>query len=112
MAVRHLGHEIGGCRRHHDQVAVARQPDMTGVELAVGIEQVGIGALAGQRARRERRDELLRGPGQHAADADVALLQPADQVKRFVGRDAAADDQGDAGFVRGAGRARRCLRSG
>ena len=82
---------------------------MAGVELALGIEQVGIGALARQRARRKRRHELLRRAGQHAADMDVALLQPPDQVQRLVGGNAAADDQGDAGFasgaVRGVGRA-------
>ena len=97
MALRHLRHQVGGRRRHHDQIAVARQADMAGVELALGIEQIGVGALARQRAGGQRRDELLRGPGQHAADLDVPLLQPPDQVQRLVGGDAAADDQGDAG---------------
>ena len=96
MAVRHLRHQVGGRRRHHDQIAVARQPDMAGVELALGVEQIGIDALMRQRAGGQRRDELLRGLGQHAADIDVPLLQPPDQVQRLVGGDAAADDQGDA----------------
>jgi hypothetical protein len=30
---------------------------------------------------------------------DAAILQAADQVERLIGRDAAADDQGDAGLV-------------
>ena len=46
VALRHLRHQIGGRRRHHDQVAVARQADVAGVEFALGIEQVGIDALA------------------------------------------------------------------
>ena len=76
---------------------------MAGVELALGIEQVGVDALVRQRAGGQRRDELLRGPGQHAADMDVPLLQPPDQVQRLVGGDAAADDQGDAGLIRRTG---------
>ena len=66
-----------------------------------GIEQVRVAVLAGQRAGGQRRDEVLRGAGQHAADMDVPLLQPPDQVQRLVGGDAAADDQGDAGLVGG-----------
>ena len=100
MAACHLRHQVRGRRRHHDQVAVARQPDMAGVELAFGIEQVGVGALVRQRGGRKRRNELLRGPGQHTADADLPLFQPPDQVERLVGGDAAADDQGDADLVR------------
>ena len=109
MALRHLGHQVGGRRRHHDQVAVAAEPDMAGVELARGIEQVGVGALVRQRAGGKRRDELLRGAGQHAADVNLPLLQPPDQVQRLVGGDAAADDQGDARQVRRGG-ARRDAR--
>ena len=101
-ALRHLRHQIGGRGRHHDQVAVTGQANMAGIEFALGIEQVGIDALAGQRARRQRRDELRGGFGEHAADADVPLLQPPDQVQRLVGRNAAADDQGDADLAGGA----------
>ena len=75
---------------------------MAGIEFALGVEQIGIDALMRQRAGGQRRDELLRGLGQHAADMDVPLLQPPDQVERLVGGDAAADDQGDARLV-GAG---------
>ena len=96
MAMRHLRHEIRGGRRHYDQVAVARKTNVSGVELALGIEQIRIDALMGQRAGGQRRDELLRSLGQHAADLDMPLLQPADQFERFEGGDAAADDQGDA----------------
>ena len=99
VSLRHLRHQIRGRRRHDDQVAVARETNMPGVELALGIEQIGVDALMRQRARRQRRDELLRGLGQHAADVDAPLLQPPDQVQRLVGGDAAADDQGDAGLI-------------
>ncbi len=39
-----------------------------GVELALGIEQIGVAALVGERAAAKRRDELLRGLRQHAAN--------------------------------------------
>ena len=51
MAVRHLGHEVGGRGRDHDQIVVAREADVPDVELAVLIEQVGEGR-ARPRSRR------------------------------------------------------------
>jgi hypothetical protein len=96
VAARHLGHEVGGRRRDHDQVGVAREPDMADVELGAGVEQVGMDALACDRAGRQRRDEFLRGARHHDARGRAALLQASDQVERFVGRDAAADDEKDA----------------
>ena len=68
---------------------------MAGIEFALGVEQVGMDPLMRKRACRQRRDELLRGLGQHAAHLDMALLEPADQVQRLVGGDTAADDKGD-----------------
>ena len=50
VALRHLRHQVGGRRRHHDQVAVARQTDVAGIEFALGIEQVRVAALVRQRA--------------------------------------------------------------
>ena len=96
VAMRHFRHQVRGRGRHHDQVALARQADMAGVEFALGIEQVGVNALMRQRACRQRCDELLRRLCQYAADGEMAFLEPPDQVQRLVGGDAAADDQGDA----------------
>ena len=62
MAARHLRHQIGGGRRDHDQIGVARQPDMADVEFALRIEQIRIGALAAQGAGGERRDEMAARP--------------------------------------------------
>ena len=72
------------------------KPDMPDVELAVGVEQIGEDPLAVKRAGRQRRDELLRRRGEDAAHRGAALLEPADEVERLVGRDAAADDQENA----------------
>ena len=60
MAARHLGHQVGGRRRHHDEVGVAREPDMADVEFAARVEQIGEHLLAGERADRQRRDEFMR----------------------------------------------------
>ncbi len=78
------------------RVGIAREPDVADVEFALRIEQIGIGAFAGQRADGQRRDEVLRGRRENAAHVRAAVLQAADQIERFIGGDAAADDEQDA----------------
>ncbi len=92
-AVRHLRDQVRGRRRDDDQIGLARETNVADVELGVLVEQIGEHALADQSAGRERRDELLRRLGQDHADMNVALLEPADQVERFIGGDAAANDE-------------------
>ena len=92
----HFGDQIRGRRRDDDQIGLARHADMADIEFALRIEQIGVGALAGERAGRERRDEMRRRRRENAAHARAAILQTPDQVERFVGRDAAADDEQDA----------------
>ena len=48
---------------------------------------------ARQRRHRERRDEFRPRLGQDGARVDASLRQAADQFQRFVGRDAATDNQ-------------------
>ena len=60
---RHLGDQVGSRRRNDDEICVARQADMPDIELALRIEQIGIGALASERTDRKRRDEMLRRRG-------------------------------------------------
>ena len=78
------------------EVGLAGQPDMADILLVLAVEQIGEDMVGGQRADRQRRDELLRRLGHHGAHRGAALAQPADQVERLVGGDAAADDQQDA----------------
>ena len=90
---------------------------MPDIEFMRRIEQIGEDALAGDRAGRQRRDEFLRRLGENAADREAALFQAADKVERFVGGDAAANDQQDTlgrgGFFdRRRGGAGRWLRLG
>ena len=68
---------------------------MADVEFALRIEQVGIGAFAGKRGDGKRRDEVLRGRSEDTARLRAAVLQPADQIERLIGGNAAADDQKD-----------------
>ena len=96
VAGRHPRHQVGGGRRHHDGVGVARELDMADIRLALPVEQIGMGPLPGERGRRQRRDEFLGGFGQQRAHLRPALAQAPDQVERLVGGDAAADDEQDA----------------
>ena len=75
---------------------LARQPDVADVELSSRIEQVREHALARERAGRQRRDEFLRRLGENAAHGDAAFFQPADEIERLIGGDAAADDEENA----------------
>src|SRR5262249_12571546 len=75
---------------------LARQPDVADVELASRVEQVREHAFARERARRQRRDEFLRCLGENAAHGEAAFFQPADEIERLVGGDAAADDEENA----------------
>ncbi len=100
VAARHLRQQVRRRRRHDDEIGVARQTNMTDVELAVRIEQVGMNAFAAQRGGGERRDEMLRGGGEDATHLGAAVLQPPDQIERFIGGDAAADDEQHAVAVR------------
>ena len=69
MAGGHLCDQVRGGRRDHDEIGLARHADMTHIEFAFRIKQIGIGALAGERAGRKRRDEMRRGPCEDAANA-------------------------------------------
>ena len=108
VTARHLGHQVGGRRCNDDEIGFAREANVADVEFARGIEQIGEHALADNGAGRQRRDEMLGRLGENAAHGEAALLQPADEIERLVGGDAAADDQQHALGAGGcAGRAAR-----
>gem|GEM_PF-6828940 len=96
MAVRHLGHQIGGRGCDDDQVAFARQPDMADILFILARKQVEIDVGGGKRADGKRGDELLRASGHDRADAGAAFAQAPDQVKALISRNAAGDDQENA----------------
>ena len=100
MATRHFRNQVGGRRRDHDDIGVARQPDMADVKFTLRIKQIGMGALAGKRASRKRRHKMLRGGGENAAHARAAIPQAANEIERFVGGNAATDDEKNAPRIR------------
>ena len=96
MPARHLGHQVGGRRRDHHEIGVAGEPDVPDVELGLRVEEIGIGMLAGDRARGQRGDEGLGGLCHHHAHRAAALAQAADEVERLICGDASPDDEEDA----------------
>ncbi len=96
QALRHLGEEVGGRRRHHDQVGLARKTDMPDLGFVLQIEQIGEGFFLGEHGERKRRDEFGAGACQDGAHGSAPLLQAAHELEALIGGDAAADDQQDA----------------
>ena len=96
VAIRHLGHKIGGCRGHNDQIRRPRQFDMAHFGFVGQIEQVGIDLVCGQSRRRQGGHEFMRRFCQHRRHRAACFSDQADQFQRFEGRDTAAHDQKDA----------------
>ena len=95
--MRHLGHEVGAGRRHHDEVGLARQADMAHLGFVGQGEQLLIHLLAADRGEGEGRDEFRPAAGQDHAERQAAVAPAPDQLQRLVGGDAAGNDEEDAG---------------
>ena len=95
-ATRHAGQDVGGGRRHDQQIGVARELDVAHLVLVGQREHVGIDAVFRQRLQRQRRHEFGTRFGEDAAHRRAALAQPADELERLEGRYAARDDQQDS----------------
>ena len=93
QAMRHLGEEVGGRRRHDDEVGLARQPDMPDLGFVLEVEEIGEGFFLGEHGERQRRDEFGAAACQDRAHARAPLLQAAHEIEALIGGDAAADDQ-------------------
>ena len=63
--------------------------------VAVGREHAGDDVVAGDGAEGERGDELLGGGGHDDVGVEAGVLEEAHEVYGLVGRDAAADSNGD-----------------
>ncbi len=96
QTMRHLGEKVGGRRRDHDQIGLARQTDMPDLGLVLEVEEIGEDLRLGEHRERERRDEFGAAACQDRAHARAPLLQAAHQFEALIGGDAAADDQEDA----------------
>ena len=100
MAAGHFRHQVGCRRRDDNEIGIAGKPNMADIEFALWIEQIGVNVFAGERACGQRRDEMLRGGGEDAAHVNAVVLQAANEIERFVGGNAAADDEQGRADVR------------
>ena len=83
------------------QIDRRRERDVLDVGVGARLELVGDDAPPGDRLERDRADEP-RGGGRHDGDDFVAaLLQPARDLDRLVGADAAGDAERDQHWVIG-----------
>ena len=92
-AVRGLGEQVGGGRGDHDQVGVLPDPHVR--DLVDVVPDLGGDGLPGQRRPGRLADEVQRGLGGHHPDVVAGLGEPAQQLARLVGGDAAAHPQHD-----------------
>ena len=95
QAARHARQQIGGRRRHDQQVGIARELDVAHLALVGQGEHVAVDTVFREGLQREGRDELRAGFRQHAAHRGAAPAQEADQFSRLEGGNAARDDQQD-----------------
>ena len=65
------------------------------------VEHIAIDMVLGQHTQREGRDEFFRALRHHCAHGQPFAAQQAHQFERFIGRDAAGDDEQDAFFGHG-----------
>ena len=96
-AVGGLGQQVGGGRRDDHQVGVL--PDADVRHLVDVVPDLGGDRVAGQRGPGGGADEVQRGRGRHDPDVVARLGEPAQQLARLVGGDAAADAQHDLRLV-------------
>ena len=98
-AAGHLGHQVGGRRRHHDEIAFARKT-MCPISNSLARIDRSVRTRSPVIAPADTRDEMLGRLGQDAAYARPRS-SALDEVERLVGGDAAADDQQHALGSRG-----------
>ena len=92
----HAGEDIGGRRRDHDQVGLARKADVPDVVLVLPVEESVNTLLPVIAPTASGVTNCFRRRGQDRVHIGAALAQPPDQVERFVEGDPAGDDEEDA----------------
>ena len=100
-ALRELGENVGGGRHHQQRVNRLRHRDMLdrridvglGILVAAGSKHVGDDLFTGERGKSQGANKLLCPAGHDDLHADAAVLQQADNFRRLIGCDAAADSE-------------------
>ena len=93
--LRKLRQYVGGRRRDHECIDRLCNRNMfdSGIDVGLGVsslEHAGDNFFPGKCGEGERTHEFLRGLGHDDLYADFAILQQADDFRRFVGCDPAA----------------------
>ena len=94
-------HQIGRGRHNKHKIGFAGKADMSHLGFVSERKQIGIDLFTGQSRQAERGDELLCRTRHNAGDMKAVILQTAGELERFIGSDAAADNQGDPVAVGG-----------
>jgi hypothetical protein len=92
-ALRHLGDDVRGRRRHDDEVGLPAQADMPHLALVGQGEELGIDLVLAEGCQRQGGHELGPAVGQDAAHGRAPLAQPADELQGLVGGDPAGNDE-------------------
>ena len=95
MAVNGLGHQVCGGRTDDHKVCRAGQLDMAHLGFVGQAEEFGIDFFARERGDGKRRDKLRARLREDDARANTAPAELPDQLKAFIGSNAAADDEKD-----------------
>ncbi len=99
-ALRELGENVGRGGHNQQRINRLRDRDMLDGRVDVGLgifvargEHIGDDFFAGERGKGERANKLLRPLGHDDLHADAAVLQQANDFRRLVGRNPAADSE-------------------
>ena len=96
-----LRQQIRRCRGDHQQLVIPRDGDVfnrAGERFAgAGLgEEAGDHFLTAESGEGERLDKFLRAAGHHHLDGVILVLQGANQLRCFIGGNAAAHSQHNA----------------
>ena len=88
------GQQIGGGRRHHDQVSLLAEMDMG--HRGNVVENAGVHPLAGERLEGGGSDKAQCGFGGNDVDLMPRLGELTDHGARLVGGDTSGDADNDS----------------
>ena len=91
----HAGDEIRACGCDEHQLGPPGKLDVSHRSLGGLVPQIAAHGSPRDRLESERRDEATRTSGHHDLHLRAALAQPPHQIRRLVGRDAAAHAEQD-----------------
>jgi len=94
QSLRHAGDEMGGGRRHDDEIGLLRQPHVR--ERPAWLPEGGQHRAPGERLERDGPDELGGAPGEHDVHPGPRLNQTPGEKAALVAGDPARHAENDA----------------